>query len=60
LSAYAYTKNKEFRGDIIKSETLKVDKEMKTKSYRLIKALEDLKNKDRRLKHEPKELGKNN
>lgn len=40
-------------------ETLKEDKEIKTKSDRLIKALEDLKTKNRRLKHEPNELGKN-
>jgi hypothetical protein len=59
MSADAYIKNKEIRKNIIKKETLKVDNEIKTKSERLIKALEDLKIRNRRLKHEAKELGKN-
>jgi hypothetical protein len=42
MSADAYIKNKEIRKNIIKKETLKVDNEIKTKSERLIKALEDL------------------
>jgi hypothetical protein len=58
LSADAYTKNMEARWDKIDPETQRIDKEIKTKSDRLVKALEDLKHKNRRLKDEKKELGK--
>lgn len=58
LNADAYTKNMEARWDKINAEILKKDKEVKTKSDRLVKALEDLKNKNRRLKDEKRELGK--
>jgi hypothetical protein len=58
LSADAYTKNMEARWDKIDPETQRIDKEIKTKSDRLVKALEDLKHKNRRLKDEQKELGK--
>ena len=56
MSADAYTKNLKARGDKIKAKTLIADKEIKTKGDRLVKALEDLKNKNIGLKHEPKEL----
>lgn len=58
LNADAYAKNMEARWDKINAEILKKDKEIKTKSDRLVKALEDLKNKNRRLKDESKEFGK--
>lgn len=57
LNADAYIKNREARWDKISAEMLKADTEIKTKSDRLVKALEDLKNKNKRLKDEPKELG---
>jgi hypothetical protein len=58
LNADAYTKNMEARWDKINAEILKKDKEIKTKSDRLVKALEDLKYKNKRLKDEPQDLGK--
>jgi hypothetical protein len=58
LSAEAYTKNVEARWDKINPETPSMDKEIKTKGDQLVKALEDLKHKNRRLKEEQKELGK--
>lgn len=60
FNADAYTKNIEARWDIINAELLKKDKEIKTKSDRLVKALEDLKNKNKRLKDKSKEIGKEN
>ncbi|MDQ1251597.1 MAG: hypothetical protein QG646_705 [Euryarchaeota archaeon] len=54
LSAETYTKNLEARWDKINPETPGFDKEIKTKSDRLVKALEDLKQKNRRLKKELK------
>lgn len=60
LNADAYTKNMEARWDKINAEMLKTDQEIKTKSDTLVKALEDLKNKNRRLKDKTKELGKKN
>jgi len=59
LSADIYTKNLEARWDKINPETPGLDKEIKTKSDRLVKALEDLKQKNRKLK-EPKKLKRNN
>jgi hypothetical protein len=50
LTADAYTKNMEARWDKINADLLKVDKEIKVKNERLIQALEDLKNKNKRLK----------
>lgn len=58
LNAETYAKNGEARWDKINAEMLKADKEIKTKSDRLVKALEDLKNKNRKLKKEPEESGK--
>jgi hypothetical protein len=58
LSEDSYTKNVEARWDKINVETLKVDREIKTKSDRLVKALEDLKKKNKRLRDEPKEFEK--
>lgn len=58
LNADAYTKNVEARWDNINVELVKKDREIKTKSDRLVKALEDLKNKNKRLKDKPKEIGK--
>jgi hypothetical protein len=58
LNADAYTKNMEARWDKINAEMLKTDQEIKTKSDTLVKALEDLKNKNKGLKDKTKELGK--
>jgi hypothetical protein len=52
--AVAYTKNLEAHWDKINPETAGLDKEIKTKSDRLVKAIEDLKQKNRRLKKELK------
>ena len=57
-NAEIYTKNVGARWDKINTEILNADKEIKTKSDRLVKALEDLKIKNRRLKDEPKGLEK--
>jgi hypothetical protein len=61
LNADAYTKNMEARWDKINAKLLTVDKEIKAKNDRLVQALEDLKNKNkrRRLK-DVNELEKNN
>ena len=48
LNADAYTKNMEARWDKINAKLLNVDNEIKTKNDRLVQALEDLKNKNRR------------
>jgi hypothetical protein len=48
LSADAYTKNLEARWDKINAKLLNVDKEIKAKNDRLVQALEDLKNKNKR------------
>jgi len=58
LNADIYTKKVGARWDKINTEMLNTDKEIKTKSDRLVKALEDLKNKNRRLRDEPKGLEK--
>ena len=50
LGADAYSKNVGARLDKINTEMLIADREIKTKSDRLVKALEDLKIKNRRLK----------
>jgi hypothetical protein len=54
LSADAYTKNLEAHRDKINLETAGLDKEIKTKSDRLVKAIEDLKQKNRSVKKELK------
>jgi hypothetical protein len=48
LNADAYTKNMEARWDKINAKLLNVDKDIKTKNDRLVQALEDLKNKNKR------------
>ena len=58
LNADIYTKKVGARWDKINTEMLNTDKEIKTKSDRLVKALEDLKIKNRRLRDEPKRLEK--
>jgi Type III secretion system, cytoplasmic E component of needle len=58
LNADAYTKNIEARWDKINADLLKVDKDIKAKNDRLIQALEDLKNRNKRLK-DVNELEKN-
>lgn len=54
LSSDAYTKNLEAHWDKINPETAGLDEEIKTKSDRLVKAIEDLKQKNRKLKKELK------
>ena len=58
LNADIYTKKVGARWDKINTEMLNTDKEIKTKSDRLVKALDDLKIKNRRLRDEPKRLEK--
>jgi hypothetical protein len=58
LNADIYTKKVGARWDKINTEMLNTDKEIKTKSDRLVKALEDLKIKNRRLRDEPNGLEK--
>ena len=48
LNADAYTKNMEARWDKINAKLLNIDKEIKAKNDRLVQALEDLKNKNKR------------